>query len=75
MYQCMLVILYQRGIGQYFDIFFLAELHLSCKMQLLICKYKKKRKMQKFLLQMKKSSFLLNTHKVGMRLICIHDAV
>ena len=31
-----------RGIGQYFEILFLAEFHLSCKMQLLIYKYKKK---------------------------------
>ena len=32
----------KRGIGQYFDILFLAEFHLSCKMQLLIYEYKKK---------------------------------
>ena len=31
-----------RGIGQYFEILFLAEFHLSCKMQLLIYEYKKK---------------------------------
>ena len=30
------------GIGQYFEILFLAEFHLSCKMQLLIYEYKKK---------------------------------
>ena len=32
----------QRGIGQYFEILFLAEFHLSCKMQPLIYEYKKK---------------------------------
>ena len=32
----------KRGIGQYFEILFLAEFHLSCKMQLLIYEYKKK---------------------------------
>ena len=32
-----------RGIGQYFEFLFLAEYHLSCKMQLLIYKYKKKK--------------------------------
>ena len=30
------------GIGQYFEILFLAEFHLSCKMKLLIYEYKKK---------------------------------
>ena len=29
-------------IGHYFEILFLAEFHLSCKMQLLIYEYKKK---------------------------------
>ena len=29
------------GIGQYFEILFLAEFHLSCKMQLLIYEYEK----------------------------------
>ena len=31
-----------RGFGRYFEILFLAEFHLSCKMQLLIYEYKKK---------------------------------
>ena len=43
-----------RGIGQYFRIFFLAKFHLSGKIWLLIYKYKKK--IQKFLLKVKKSS-------------------
>ena len=34
--------IFTRGIGQYFEILFSAEFHLSCKMQLLIYKYKKK---------------------------------
>ena len=42
-------------------------------------RYKKvtntERKIQKFLLKVKKSSFLLSMHKMGMRLICIHVAV
>ena len=33
----------KRGIGQYSEILFLTEFHLSCKMQLLIYEYKKKK--------------------------------
>ena len=43
----------QRGIGQYFEISFLAEFDLLCKLQLQNYKYKKK-KNPKFLLKMKK---------------------
>ena len=51
------------GIGQYFNIFFLAKFNLSGKIWLLIYKYQKKKKKkkkriknQKFLLKVKKSS-------------------
>ena len=45
-----------KGIGQYFEIFFLAEFHLSCKMGLLIYEDKKK---TKFVLEIKKSSIFV----------------
>ena len=46
----------QRGIGLYFDIFFLANFHILCKMRKLIYEHKKKK--SKILLKMKKPIFV-----------------
>ena len=56
------------GIGQYFEIFILAEFHLLCSKWLII--YKKKN--SKIPYESEEIVTFLSMHKVGMRLICIH---